>query len=87
MRQLWEEAGPFPDLLFLVLEVRGGFLGGASGEEPAYQCRRHETWIRSLGKRAWQPTLAFLPGESHGQRSLVGYSPQGCKKSDTTEVT
>ena len=66
---------------------QGGFLGGASGEEPAYQCRRHETWIRSLGKRAWQPTLAFLPGESHGQRSLVGYSPQGCKKSDTTEVT
>ena len=29
----------------------------------------------------------FLPGESHGQRSLVGYSPQGCKESDTTKVT
>ena len=29
----------------------------------------------------------FLPGEFHGQRSLVGYSPQGCKKLDTTEVT
>ena len=28
---------------------------------------------------------SFLPGESHGQRSLVGYSPQGCKESDTTE--
>ena len=31
--------------------------------------------------------LLFFPGESHGQRSLEGYSPQGCKKSDMTEVT
>ena len=37
--------------------------------------------------RKWQPTPAFLPGESHGQRSLVGYSPRSCKESDTTEVT
>ena len=29
----------------------------------------------------------FLPGESHGHRSLEGYSPQGCKESDTTEAT
>ena len=36
---------------------------------------------------AWQPTLVFLPGEFHGQRSLVGYGPCGCKESDTTEVT
>ena len=35
--------------------------------------------------RKWQPTPVFLPGESHGQRSLVGYSPQGRKESDTTE--
>ena len=34
---------------------------------------------------AWQPTPVFLPGESHGQRILVGYSPWGCKESDTTE--
>ena len=45
---------------------------------------------RSLGVRAWQPTPVFLPGEypldgeSHGQRSLVVYSSQGCKESDTT---
>ena len=32
-----------------------------------------------------QPTLVFLPGESHGQRSLVGYSPWGRRKLDTTE--
>ena len=51
-----------------------------------------ETWVQSPGRedpwrRAWQPTLAFLPGESHGQRSLAGYSPWGRQDSDTTEVT
>ena len=49
-----------------------------------------ETWVWSLGRedpwrRAWQLTPVFLPGESHGQRSLVGYSPWGRKESDTTE--
>ena len=49
-----------------------------------------ETWVQSLVRRIpwrseWLPTLVFLPGESHGQRSLVGYSPWGCKESDTTE--
>ena len=43
-----------------------------------------ETQVQSLGwkspwRRAWQPTAVFLPGESHGQRSLVGYSPWGCR--------
>jgi len=33
----------------------------------------------------WQPTPVFLPRESHGLRSLVGYSPQGCKELDMTE--
>ena len=36
-------------------------------------------------RRKWQPTPVFLPGGSHGQRSLVGYSPWGRKESDTTE--
>ena len=41
-----------------------------------------ETWVQSLGRedpwrRKWQPTPVILPGESHGQRSLVGYSPRG----------
>ena len=49
-----------------------------------------ETWVGSLvGKipwrRTWQPTPVFLPGESHGQRSLVGYSPWGHQDSDMTE--
>ena len=38
-------------------------------------------------QRAWQPTLVFLPGESHGQRSPVGYSPWGRTESDTTKAT
>ena len=36
-------------------------------------------------RRAWQPTPIFLPGESHGQRSLEGCSPRGHRESDTTE--
>ena len=36
-------------------------------------------------RRKWQPTPVFLPGESHGWRSLEGYSPRGRKESDTTE--
>ena len=48
--------------------------------------------VQSLGwedplRRAWQPTPVFLPGESHGQRSLASYKPWGHKESDTTEVT
>ena len=48
-----------------------------------------ETWIRSLGREdpleKEMGTPVFLPGESHGWRSLVGYSPWGCKESDMTE--
>ena len=36
-------------------------------------------------RRQWQPTLVLLPGKSHGQRSLVGCSPWGCKESNKTE--
>ena len=46
------------------------------------QCRRPRInpWVRRIPwRRKWQPTPVFLPGKSHGQRSLVGYSPWGCK--------
>ena len=52
------------------------------------QCRRHrfDPWV---GKIPWgrkqQPTPVFLPGESHGQKSLAGYSPWGHKKLDMTQ--
>ena len=52
------------------------------------QCRRpgFSLWVgRSPWRRAWQPTPVFLPGESYGQRRLVGYSPWGHKEWDTTE--
>ena len=43
-------------------------------------------WVgKSPWRRKWQPTPVFLPGESHGWRSLGGYSPRGRKESDTTE--
>ena len=64
-----------------------GFPGGASGKEPTCQCRTHkrlglDPWVGKIPwRRARQPTLVFLPGESHGQRSLVGYSPYGRKES------
>ena len=58
------------------------------------QCRRHKRWmwVLSLGwkipwRREWQLTPVFLPGESHRQRSLAGYSPWGHTESDTTEHT
>ena len=48
-----------------------------------------ETQVPSLGqedpwRRKWQPTSVFLPGKSHGQSSIAGYSPWGLKESDKT---
>ena len=59
----------------------------SDGEESALQCRRPEfsPWGGKIWRRAWQPTPVFLPGESHGHRSLVGYSPRGRKELDMTE--
>ena len=60
-------------------------------KEPACQCRRQKRcgfnpWVGKIPwRRKWQPTPGFLPGEFHGQRSLTGYSPWGCKESDTAE--
>ena len=43
-------------------------------------------WVRKIPwRREWLPTQVFLPGKSHTQRSLEGYSPWGCKESDTAE--
>ena len=60
----------------------GGFPGGSDGEVST--CNAGDLGlIPGLGKipwrRAWQPTPVFLPGEFHGQRSQVGYSPRGRK--------
>ena len=51
-----------------------------------------EMWVQSLvrkipWRRKWQPIPVFLPGKSHGQRSLVGYSPRGRKRAEYNLVT
>ena len=55
---------------------------------PQYRRSGFDPWVRKVTwRRNWQPTPEFLPGKSPGQKSLVGYSPWGCKDSDTTEAT
>ena len=49
-----------------------------------------EMWVQSLGwedplEESWQPPPVLLPGKSHGQRRLMGYSPWGRRESDTAE--
>ena len=57
--------------------------GGISGKESACQYRRYkrcrfDPWVGKIPwRRAWQPTPVFLPGESHGQRSLGGVGWRG----------
>ena len=65
-----------------------GFPGGSVVKNlPAMQ-EFQKTGVRKMPWRgAWQPTPAFLPGESHGQRSLVGYTVHGVTELDTTEAT
>ena len=61
-------------------------------KETTSQCRRRRTlrfdsWVgQILWRRAWQPTPMFLPGKFHGQRSMAGYSPWGCKESTKLSV-
>ena len=58
-----------------------------SGKESACRCRRPKRqgfnpWVgKILWSRKWQPAPVFLPGKFHGQKSLVGYNPWGCKES------
>ena len=56
-----------------------------SGKESPYQFRRCglDPWVRKNHRtRKWQSTPVVLPGKSHGQRSLAGYSPRGPKLND-----
>ena len=73
--------------------VNWGFLGGARGKEPSYQCRTHKShgfdpWVEKIPwRRAWQSTPVFLPRESQGRGSLVGCHLRGRTKLDTNEAT
>ena len=70
-----------------------GFPGGSSGKEPACQCRRRkrcgfDPWVAKIPwTKKWNPTPVFLPGESYGQRNLMGYSPWGHRDSDMIKHT
>ena len=77
-----------------ILRILGQVLGlpsWHSGKESTLQCRRHkgqgfDSWVEKIPWCwKWQPTPVLLPGKFHGQRSLMGRSPQGLKESDTTE--
>ena len=67
-----------------------GFPSGSDGKESA--CNVGDLgsilWLGLVPnpRREWLPTPVFLPGESHEQRNLVGYSLWGCRESDTTEL-
>ena len=68
------------------MHVKFSFVAQTVKNLPAVQ----ETQVRSLAledalEKEWLPTPVFLPREFHGQRSIVGYSPWGCKESDMTE--
>ena len=53
---------------------------------PAMQETQFDPWVEKIPwRRKWQPTSVFLPGEFHGQRILVGYSPWDRKELDVTE--
>ena len=71
--------------------VKTGFPGWLGGKDFTCQCRRHKRgwlhpWVgKTPWRRKWQTSPIFLPGKSHEQRSLAGYSPWGHKESDTTE--
>ena len=68
-------------MLLSIHIVFKSFPGSTSSEESACQCRRlkrhgFHPWVRKIPWRGkWQPTPVFLPGESHGQKNLVGFSP------------
>ena len=69
-------------LLYLFNTAFLGLPLGLSGKESTCQCRRSgsDLWARKIPwRREWLPTSVFLPGKSHGQRSLGGYHPCGHK--------
>ena len=77
-----------PGFLFLGLLVLRGFLGGSDGKESAFSAGDLGSIPgseRNPWRREWLPTPVLLHGESHGQRSLAGYSSWGHKELDMPE--
>ena len=73
---------------YTITNLYMSFLGGSVGKESAFRRHGFDSWVGKIPwSRKWQLTPVFLPGKSHGQRSLVGYRPWGHKEPDTTEHT
>ena len=76
------------NLHYLPVVCYKDFPGGSDGKASCLHCGRPGLgpWVgKILWRRKWQATPVLLPGESHGRRRLVGYTPRGRKESDTTE--
>ena len=75
--------------VFIYLLIYLGFPGGLDNKEPSCNAETQVLSFPVVGKIPWRwewlPTPVFLPGGFQGQRIWAGYSPQGCKQSDTTE--
>ena len=74
----------------MYIHMSMGFPGGSVGKNSPASARDQETQVRSLHEedpleKEMATHSSILAGKSRGQRSLVGYSPWGCKESDTTE--
>ena len=68
------------------VNITRGCPHGSDCKESVCNVGRFDSWVwKILWRREWQPTLVFLPGESHGQRKMARYSPWGLKELDTTE--
>ena len=81
-----QESSPASFIKILILLMRA--LWGFRWQSVCLQCGGpgFEPWVGKIPwRRKWQPTSVLLPGESYGQRSLVGYSPWGHTESDMTE--
>ena len=66
-----------------MVQLLSGLPWWLSGKESTCQCRRcgFKPWVGKMPwRRKWQPTPILFPGKSHGQRSLTGYRPWGCRR-------
>jgi len=75
-------------MAFLVVHIVKNLPAKKKKKRICLQCRRpgFDPWFGKIPwRRGWLPTPIFFPGESHGQRSLVGYSPWSGKELGTTE--
>ena len=83
-KQRWE--GRTQDFVFGQFIINIGAYRWFSGIEFTCQCRRHGFKIRKISwRRKWQLTPVLLPGKSHEQKNLAGYSLWGPKEPNTTE--